>query len=566
MAGNFSNNGVDTFDPSNQYLGLRLQQGVPLLDRDWNELYDIRLHLDRELRRHYLGAGVPDLDGFAIRPIGSGAQDDVLISAGHCSVDGYDVVNPSVLSYSEQGDRAALPAAGGILYLEPVVTVVDAIDNPDLGNTQDINIETCLRDQLGWVVRFTTDVVPPNTVRLAQIRGDRPGGRVRDEDIVDLRRNNLNLAHTLGETERNALAIQALRTQVNQALDNIELMQQDLDRIFWQVSVTPSKRSALFGARVGITIQVTDRRGTAIQGAHIGLSSDWGSVSLASSVTDQNGEVEAELVGVNSEVQIRPSDIAQLDQLSTRVVGAMVQPIGINSSTSDEDLAPIAFANLQFAPHELELVSRYTPSATIADITNDLPRLPEVALPSVRTATVNVFVKESPFDSIIKANGNVQVRFGEWVRPWIRTKMWEMLDGISIASRVGDLIRQGVTIGGGQLDPVAVVGELMPGTFGEITDDTTRLLKDKVFGDEGLTDGELRGSGKIGQALAAELTSAVGAKTQQAISVQIQTLADTEALPADQALVAEQTISNGSSMIVAGLAQRQKQLFTRVEV
>ena len=35
--GNFSRN---TFDPNKNYVGVRLQQGVPLLDADWNEMDD----------------------------------------------------------------------------------------------------------------------------------------------------------------------------------------------------------------------------------------------------------------------------------------------------------------------------------------------------------------------------------------------------------------------------------------------------------------------------------------------------------------------------------------------
>ena len=62
----FSNNGVDTFDESKSYIGVRLQQGVPLLDRDWNELEDIRRHLERTLREHYVGEGVPDTAGFGV--------------------------------------------------------------------------------------------------------------------------------------------------------------------------------------------------------------------------------------------------------------------------------------------------------------------------------------------------------------------------------------------------------------------------------------------------------------------------------------------------------------------
>ena len=36
--GNFSRN---TFDPLKDYVAVRLQQGVPVLDADWNELNDV---------------------------------------------------------------------------------------------------------------------------------------------------------------------------------------------------------------------------------------------------------------------------------------------------------------------------------------------------------------------------------------------------------------------------------------------------------------------------------------------------------------------------------------------
>jgi hypothetical protein len=38
--GNFSR---DTFDKLKHYVGVRLQQGVPIVDADWNELEDIAL-------------------------------------------------------------------------------------------------------------------------------------------------------------------------------------------------------------------------------------------------------------------------------------------------------------------------------------------------------------------------------------------------------------------------------------------------------------------------------------------------------------------------------------------
>ena len=75
--GNFSNGGVATFDEHKRYLGVRLQQGVPLLDRDWNELDDIRRFFERRLRAYYVGEGVPDLDGFEVRAPEFEADNDV---------------------------------------------------------------------------------------------------------------------------------------------------------------------------------------------------------------------------------------------------------------------------------------------------------------------------------------------------------------------------------------------------------------------------------------------------------------------------------------------------------
>ena len=34
----------DTFNQSKQYVNVRLQQGVPIVDADWNEMDDIRKH------------------------------------------------------------------------------------------------------------------------------------------------------------------------------------------------------------------------------------------------------------------------------------------------------------------------------------------------------------------------------------------------------------------------------------------------------------------------------------------------------------------------------------------
>ncbi len=60
----------DTFDKLKHYVGVRLQQGVPLVDADWNEQEDIRKYELRTFLKWFIGNGVPKgNDGFRIMPV-----------------------------------------------------------------------------------------------------------------------------------------------------------------------------------------------------------------------------------------------------------------------------------------------------------------------------------------------------------------------------------------------------------------------------------------------------------------------------------------------------------------
>lgn len=88
--GNFSR-AQHTFDRLKHYVGVRLQQGVPIVDEDWNELEDIRKEELRSFLKWFVGDGVPQgNDGFRIEPIegrliltpkqnGFNADEDVLV-------------------------------------------------------------------------------------------------------------------------------------------------------------------------------------------------------------------------------------------------------------------------------------------------------------------------------------------------------------------------------------------------------------------------------------------------------------------------------------------------------
>src|SRR5688572_10636681 len=72
---------ADTFNPLKQFVAVRLQQGVPLADADWNELDDVRKFQVRSVLKWFVGDGVPaGTNGFRID--GTGLANDFGIIAG----------------------------------------------------------------------------------------------------------------------------------------------------------------------------------------------------------------------------------------------------------------------------------------------------------------------------------------------------------------------------------------------------------------------------------------------------------------------------------------------------
>src|SRR5215212_3133431 len=71
----------DTFDALRRYVGVRLQQGVPIADSDWNELDDVHELGLRAPARWFVGDGVPEgTNGYQIE--GTGLTNDFFIRAG----------------------------------------------------------------------------------------------------------------------------------------------------------------------------------------------------------------------------------------------------------------------------------------------------------------------------------------------------------------------------------------------------------------------------------------------------------------------------------------------------
>ena len=171
--GDFSNNKMDTFDPDKGYIGIRLQQGVPLLDRDWNELEDIRRYQDITFRKYYIGDGISLKDAFKIKAL-SPESNDFQIMQGRYLLDGFDVYNPIDINFSNLADRApttlTAPSSGtrriDKVYLEMWIKEINhdttGVDtDPDLHNDNDVKQCTCVRHKIAWTVKVAEGLDMP---------------------------------------------------------------------------------------------------------------------------------------------------------------------------------------------------------------------------------------------------------------------------------------------------------------------------------------------------------------------------------------------------------------------
>ena len=206
---------------SKQYVSLRLQQGVPFLDADFNEVDDIRrAELELMLARA-IGNGVPaGSDGFKI--LEATTTNNFVIEAGLLFLDGWWIFNPVRIDYLNQPHRTAkglapalrilqnIPAAANELaYLDVWELVIDGQEDTNLVNPR-IGLETCNRIERGWVVRLeqipnNADPLNPATIPnrqtghryypLALIK--RPaGGQILAGMMTELRRTHLTLEAT----------------------------------------------------------------------------------------------------------------------------------------------------------------------------------------------------------------------------------------------------------------------------------------------------------------------------------------------------------------------------------
>ena len=208
------------------YVGLHIQQGVPLLDRDLNLLHDLINATVRSVFTRYIGNGIPaGVDGFAIRALAASAPQDFVIAAGAaspgtCMVGGIEVAIPANTTYKAQAGVPALttPTAAqpdprtDIVYLDVSFTEVDSTVDSDLNNGVDVGIETSVRLKPVWVVVVAEGVPVPAAPAghvyypLAQLQRPRGSDTITAAMITDLRQSRL----TVSDMERRLSLLEKL--------------------------------------------------------------------------------------------------------------------------------------------------------------------------------------------------------------------------------------------------------------------------------------------------------------------------------------------------------------------
>lgn len=216
------------------YTGVRLQQGVPLVDADWNESEDIRKFEMSMIVANAIGNGVPSgSDGFRIQQ--AGVNNNFAVEKGLLLLDGWLIYNKQKTDYAHQPHRTAggvsptvpdiqnaAQARRDLVYLDVWETEIDSGDDASIVDTR-IGIETSVRQERVWVVRTATIQKTADPLDPALIPGkaaghhyypvayiDRPaGGQITDAMITDIRRTSLTLSDVthaplfLSDTVRN---------------------------------------------------------------------------------------------------------------------------------------------------------------------------------------------------------------------------------------------------------------------------------------------------------------------------------------------------------------------------
>ena len=195
------------------YLGVRLQQGVPVLDADWNELEDIRRTELLVMLRHFIGNGVPaGNQGFQV--LSTSGDNDFSIGEGIILVDGLLAINSNLTTYQTHTNASELPALTtpaadrtDLVYLDTWEEEIGATDSGDSRLINDlIGIETAVRIERKWSVRVQEDATDISSVTiedghhylsLARIDRRATVAAITSDMIMDRRKTGITLSEYL---------------------------------------------------------------------------------------------------------------------------------------------------------------------------------------------------------------------------------------------------------------------------------------------------------------------------------------------------------------------------------
>jgi hypothetical protein len=204
---------------AHNYVAVRLQQAVPLLDADWNEEADIRRRELELVLGRAIGNGVPEgSDGFRIAS--ANLPNNFAIGAGVIFINGWMVYNRSTVNYDNQPYRGSAGLAPPLPLLQSATVAhvelayLDAweaeVDSLSDGNMLDqrIGVETCVRLERAWIVRSVALATGADPLDPKVIPNQQPGHRyyplatinravgsqIGASMIGDLRRTQLTLA------------------------------------------------------------------------------------------------------------------------------------------------------------------------------------------------------------------------------------------------------------------------------------------------------------------------------------------------------------------------------------
>jgi hypothetical protein len=211
------------------YVGLHIEQGVPVLDRDLNLLHDLITATVRSVITRYIGNGIPaGADGFAIQALPSSqSSQDFLITfvggagdVGTCLVGGIQVTMTAPVTYKGQAGLPPLTTPSSVqpdprtdtVYLDVSFIEVDGTTDPDLNNSLDVGMQTSVRLKPVWVVRVIEGAPVPAApaghvyYSLAQLRRPRGRDTIDATMITDLRQSRL----TVSDIERRLSLVEKL--------------------------------------------------------------------------------------------------------------------------------------------------------------------------------------------------------------------------------------------------------------------------------------------------------------------------------------------------------------------